>query len=54
MTPEQQQANFLFTFLGKQRAIEHCEWVLGYDFGLWKTDLRLWWLEVLKLVKEEK
>jgi hypothetical protein len=50
----EQQATFFLTSLGKQRAIEHCEFVLGYDFGLWKTDLRLWWLEVLKILKEEK
>jgi hypothetical protein len=54
MTPEQEQASFLIQTLGRERAIEHFEFVLGDKFRLEPIPLRIWWEKVLKLVKEEK
>lgn len=40
MNLEQIQVNYLLDFLGKEESISHCEWVISYEFGLWKVDLR--------------
>lgn len=50
MTPELVQAQFLVKNLGKKEATSHVMFVLSYEYGLSKEDLRVFWTRVKALI----
>jgi hypothetical protein len=54
MTPPEQQALFLINTYGKERAADHCSFVLSKEFGLERPELRVWWKMVYCLIMDQK
>jgi len=54
LIPPEQQAQLLINSYGKERAIDHCVFVLSERFGLEKKELRVWWKMVYCAIMDKK